>query len=438
MNIKEEYYKIKGMSCPNCEITIETLLLNTNGINSVSANYNLSLLKIIYDVDIINVKEIDLLLKEKGYSLDFAISKKKSVMKYTALLSGILIILLAVFIIFSRFELFTKLNVFPSPQNNDTELIMLFVIGFLTSFHCLAMCGAINLSQSINKSNSKVNFKGTLLYNGGRVISYTIIGIIVGGIGSVFSFNAISKGIIIVIASTLMLLMGLSQLNIIPSLKKITPRLPKRFANIINNQKLKNSSPFIVGLLNGLMPCGPLQTMQIYALAVGSWYLGGLSMFIFALGTVPLMFLLGSLANIFTRNFSKKIMYISASVIMFLSLFMFSNGTNLLGLNVNALFKDNKNYVIAVINDNQQLVSYDLENGKYKSIQVNQNILVNWKINVSSKDLNSCNEEFIIKEYNLNIKLHIGENIINFTPTKKGEFTYVCWMGMRKAYIKVI
>jgi len=80
-------------------------------------------------------------------------------------------------------------------------------------------------------------------------------------------------------------------LNIFPVLRKITPRMPKIFGRKISNAK--NKGPLLVGLLNGFMPCGPLQAMQLYALGTGSFIAGATSMFMFSLGTVPLMFGLG-------------------------------------------------------------------------------------------------------------------------------------------------
>jgi sulfite exporter TauE/SafE/copper chaperone CopZ len=427
----KEYLRIKGMTCVNCENTIQNALLQTEGIISATANYNLNLLIVEFDENILNIEKINNILKEHGYGIDY--SKKHYNAKSFGILSGILILLFVIFFIFSRFDLFNRLNIFPSPNTNDTELIMLFVIGLLTSFHCVAMCGAINLSQTANKHST---IKSTILYNVGRVISYTIIGIIVGAIGSVFSFNPTLKGGIILFTAILMLIMGLNQLNLFPFLKKFTIKMPKSFSKMVNSKKVKSSSPFIVGLLNGLMPCGPLQTMQIYALSVGSWYLGGLSMFIFALGTVPLMFLVGSLANILKKKFSVKIIYASSIIIMVLSLFMFSNSFNLLGIN---LFNDNNSYITAVYNEEKKLqeVEFDLEY-KYASIQVAKEIEVEWIINVEEGALNSCNYQFSIKEYNLTITLVNGKNIIHFTPNKAGTYTYVCLMGMRKANIKVI
>ena len=128
---------------------------------------------------------------------------------------------------------------------------MLFIIGLFTSLHCVSMCGGINLSQCINY-NDTID-KGTLstikpafLYNLGRVISYTIFGAIVGGIGSIISFTGWMQSLIQLIASIFMIIMGLNMLNIFPWLRKLNPRMPKIFAKKFKSKN--NNSPFFIGI----------------------------------------------------------------------------------------------------------------------------------------------------------------------------------------------
>lgn len=189
---------------------------------------------------------------------------------------------------------------------------MLFITGLLTSIHCISMCGAINLIVVINNGRKR-NLKNPILYNIGRVLSYTIIGGIVGFIGSVFSINNTISGFIILIASVVMFLMALNMLGII-KLKKI------KFCNF----KRGSHSAFVIGLLNGLMPCGPLQAMQVYALSTGSFINGALSMFLFGIGTVPLMLCTGILLNLVKGKGKIVINKIASVLILLLSLVMFN------------------------------------------------------------------------------------------------------------------
>jgi len=118
-------------------------------------------------------------------------------------------------------------------------------------------------------------------------------------------------------------------LNIFPVLRKITPRMPKIFGRKISNAK--NKGPLLVGLLNGFMPCGPLQAMQLYALGTGSFIAGATSMFMFSLGTVPLMFGLGAISSIAGGKFTQKMMRISAVLVIVLGVVMFNRGLSLSG-----------------------------------------------------------------------------------------------------------
>ena len=302
------------------------------------------------------------------------------------------------------------------------------------------MCGGINLSQCINY-NDTID-KGTLstikpafLYNLGRVISYTIFGAIVGGIGSIISFTGWMQSLIQLIASIFMIIMGLNMLNIFPWLRKLNPRMPKIFAKKFKSKN--NNSPFFIGLLNGFMPCGPLQAMQIYAISTGSVTKGAISMFLFSLGTVPLMFGLGTLSSYMSKKFSNKIMKFGAILVIVLGFSMFNNALALSGINFSQ-GSENDSGVRAEIQDNIQVVTTKLKGGTYEPIIVEVGKPVKWNIQVSNGSLNGCNNKIIIREYEIEKSLEMGDNIIEFTPTEAGTYTYSCWMGMLRSKIYVV
>ncbi len=115
-------------------------------------------------------------------------------------------------------------------------------------------------------------------------------------------------------------------------LRKLQPRMPKFLARRINADKARSKSPLIAGLLNGFMPCGPLQSMQIVALASGNPVSGGPSMLMFSLGTVPLMLGLGSIVALLGRKFTRQVMQAGAVLVVVLGLAMLSQGGSLSGL----------------------------------------------------------------------------------------------------------
>src|SRR3989339_1922060 len=226
---------------------------------------------------------------------------------------------------------------------------LIFLIGLLASFHCIGMCGGLVITystkdsttnKSATKQTSKLNFSWPhLQYNLGRLISYTIIGGILGGFGSFFAINPSFTGIITLAAGVFMILMGLSLVTKHQWLEKIKLRTPAFIARFLFNQKYskKPKGPFIIGLLNGLMPCGPLQAMQFYALASSSITRGALSMGFYALGTIPLMFGFGSFVSLLSHERIKNIMKVSGLIVMILGLLMINRGLTNFGWGANGL-----------------------------------------------------------------------------------------------------
>lgn len=431
------------MTCVNCENRIERKLQSTKGIIKVKVRYSSGTADITYDEKIIRIEKIITIIERLGYKAVEETEKNKSADSSKVL--GVCVILLALYMIMKRLGALDVFNAFPEAREG-MGYGMLFVIGLLTSLHCVAMCGGINLSQTVSR-NAQMSKSGTavllpsVLYNSGRVISYTVIGGIVGAVGSVVSFSGTMKGVVQLAAGVFMIIVGLNMLNLFPGLRRLTPRMPKVFAKKINQQK-SGKSPFIVGLLNGLMPCGPLQAMQLYALSTGSPVKGALSMLLFSLGTVPLMFVLGALSTFLSRKFTAKMMTVSAVLVVVLGISMFSSGMSLSGISLSNIIggagSGARNENIAKVTDNVQVVTTKLSSGSYEPITVQKGIPVRWIIKAEKKDINGCNNEIIIPEFNIDKKLMAGDNIIEFTPTESGTFPYSCWMGMIRSRITVV
>jgi len=278
---------IHGMTCTGCENRIERTLKNIKGVANAIVSYGKGTALVTYDPDRIDLEEIILAIKQLGYAavkpdkiVGAKPARRRTVRERQGAAGvlyesgtgnssgfqaiGALVILLALYVILRRggLELF---NAFPQAEAG-MGFGMLFIIGLLTSAHCVAMCGGINLSQCVpyqakGASRDKaLIFKPSILYNSGRVISYTVIGGIVGALGSVISFSNTGKGFVALAAGMFMIIMGLNMLNVFPWLRKLNPGIPRVFAEKIERKK-NGKGPLYVGLLNGLMPCGPLQSM---------------------------------------------------------------------------------------------------------------------------------------------------------------------------------
>jgi plastocyanin domain-containing protein len=265
-----------------------------------------------------------------------------------------------------------------------------------------------------------------------------------------------------------MVIMGINMLGIFQgsigtTLRRFNLRLPAGIRGSLvslfakkNGGKTKRS-PLLIGILNGLMPCGPLQAMQLYALSTGSPVRGGISMLLFSLGTVPLMFGIGALSSVlsgaaFGRTFSRRITQAGAILVTVLGLAMFSNGWSLGGLPSPAGALASINIPVSavhagvhtedaarpVISGGVQIVKSTLDAGRYPAITVQQGIPVKWIIDAPQGSVNGCNNRMIIREYGIEHRFRIGENVIEFTPEKTGRFSYSCWMGMIRSSITVV
>ncbi len=448
-DIKTKRLRIGGMTCVSCQNKIERKLRNTAGIKNARVSYSSGTADVTYDADIISLKDISGIIQKLDYKV---LTGNESRSPGANRVIGLLVIIAALYVLLQQFGV---LNLLVPSRLAETNMGygMLFVIGLITSVHCAAMCGGINLSQCIprdegcgGKESRLAAFRPTFLYNLGRVISYTAVGFIVGALGSAITFSNAMQGVLKLAAGVFMIIMGVNMLGIFPWLRKLNPRMPKIFSNRIDEEKSNSKSPLFVGLLNGLMPCGPLQAMQLYALSTGNPLAGALSMFLFSLGTVPLMFGLGALGSALGKKFTHKIMTFGAVLVVVLGLSMLSQGFSLAGFSLPQLIPESLGAQPGTgygdsdvrIENGVQIVDGTISSGRYPSITVQAGIPVKWTIDAPEGSLNGCNNRMIIPEYNIEYKFKTGENVIEFTPAKPGKFSLSCWMGMIRSSINVV
>ena len=497
MSIQTKTLHIGGMTCVNCQNTITRALEGTPGVVSVTVRYDTGTARLAYDPDQLTEEGIAAILDGLGYTL---LPEAASPGPDLGRLVSLLAIIVALYVLLQQVGL---LNLLVPSQLASTQLGygMLFLVGLLTSVHCIAMCGGINLSQCIprgqagDRGGQLATLRPALLYNLGRVISYTAIGFLLGllglllGGGSGEGLPTLAQGIIKMIAGLLMVVMGINLLGLFPWLRRFHLPVPKGLAGKICREKAASRQPLVVGLLNGLMPCGPLQSMQIVALASGSPLVGALSMFLFSLGTVPLMLGLGSLVSALGRRFTQGVLQVGAVLVTVLGLAMLSQGGSLSGLllpgrllalvialcllGVAASIPWNRRLyralsltaaVVIVIGgsfalhglgqtasaqgttaegvaelvDGVQVVHSTLAPGKYPSITVQVGVPVQWVIDAPEGSINGCNYKMLLTEYGITHEFTQGENLITFTPDTTGTVEYTCWMGMIHANIYVV
>ena len=191
------------------------------------------------------------------------------------------------------------------------SIISIITIAFLGSFgHCVGMCGGIVIAYSSTKIKSdwtkKIQAIAHLLYSFGRVTTYTILGALFGLVGGVVTFDNLTSGIFLIITGLMMVLVGLSLMGKIKFLTILehscskSPLYQSTFKSLLGSQSL--FSFYLLGMLNGLLPCGFVYVFVITAASTGSALWGAFVMLIFGLSTIPALFSLGFFVGLFKQS----------------------------------------------------------------------------------------------------------------------------------------
>ncbi|MBC7473652.1 MAG: sulfite exporter TauE/SafE family protein [Candidatus Sericytochromatia bacterium] len=207
------------------------------------------------------------------------------------------------------------------------EYFLLFTAGIFSSMHCIGMCGCFVTAYSMNiKGHTLQKAIAHLLYSFGRITTYTLLGAIMGFIGSSMFFLAKMAGIqnwIIVFAGVAMIYLGATQLGLVPKIPLLTKfegtffkKFGKYYYKLSKKQGIIFTYP--LGVVLGFLPCCLLYTVEMQAMSTGSPIKGALSMFFFGLGTIPSMFSFGMIVNLINNKLKQRVLNLASYVIMIL------------------------------------------------------------------------------------------------------------------------
>lgn len=207
-----------------------------------------------------------------------------------------------------------------------------FIMGFAGSFHCVGMCGPIAFALPLNRTNNLTKTIGILFYNFGRITTYVLLGTLLGLFGTglklagILQYVSITIGIIIIISVLLPRI-----------LKKVkfTSSIYLKFNNWVKNKlgkyltKKSNSSLLVLGLLNGLLPCGLVWVAMVGSVAYGSVSSGALFMLFFGLGTLPMLFALPYFSSSISATVRNKMTRAIPYVMVLFGILFILRGMNL-------------------------------------------------------------------------------------------------------------
>lgn len=414
------------------------------GVKKVSINYRTAK-AIIYSEQSMDMRKVDVAILKAGYETGTDDSKlwiSKDPKEYKDLIISF-IILLVLYLIGKKFGLF---NINAGTTNNPSNLLVVLMIGLTAGLStCMALIGGLVLGVSARysdrhpKATPIQKFRPHLFFNLGRILSYFLLGGIIGLVGKVFQFSGLTLGMLTIVVGVLMLIMGIQLTELFPRLSNGSLALPANVSGFLDIKKYDNKeyshiNSMMVGALTFFLPCGFTQAMQLYAMSTGSFLSGALVMSTFAVGTAPGLLSIGGLTSILRGALAKKIFKFTGILVVALAIFNIGNGWNLTGWR--NIFTA-KSTPIIVEND----LDVKLENGvqvakmtqsssgyKPNEFTIKKGIPVKWMID--ARDLNSCSASIFAPGINIKKILSAGLNVIEFTPDNIGEIKFTCAMGM--------
>ena len=316
-----------------------------------------------------------------------------------------------------------------------------FVTGLTSGgVSCLAIQGGLLASSVTDTDNKKANVSEVASFLLGKVIIYTILGLTLGTVGSLFILSPKTQAVIQLLIGVFLLGTAARMLNLHPIFRYFAIQLPKAWFRLAKH----NTTPFLAGLATILLPCGVTQAMMLVAVASGSPVSGALIMLAFVLGTSPVFFAIGLSAM---ELLKKKAFTVFAGILVAIFGLTSLNGALAL-MGSNHTFQNywkiitnqnNTNAKIALNKNGKQYVTINVNNRGYVSDATNLKVNIPVILTIKTNNTTSCARAFTIPQFNITKVLPLtGQETVEFTPTKVGRLNYSCSMGMYTGSFNII
>lgn len=450
-NLNKFIVPIKGLHCQSCEILVENQLKKIKGITKAEVSRHLNLAEIYYDKEKPELGRIAEAIAKAGYKLGEEKPKgliSKNINDYKDL--GIaFLILIGLYFMLKGLGL-NNINILPA-ENGGITVPLVLLIGLTAGFStCMALIGGLVLGLSVKHNEKRPEatvmqkFRPHLFFNLGRIISYVMLGGLLGLLGSTVQFSGTALGILTILIGLIMLVMGLQLIGIFPWAEKFKFTLPKGLSRVLGigseQKEYSHKNSLILGALTFFLPCGFTQAMQVFAVSTGSFAYGALVMGLFAIGTLPGLLSIAGLASAVKGSLAKKFFKFAGLAVIIFSLFNISNGLGLTGwtAGLSQTGNINLNDPNVILENGIQVVRMkQLSNGySPNSFTVKKGLPVKWVID--SLAPYSCAASLVMPKFNIRKNLVKGENIIEFTPLETGRIPFSCSMGMYTGRFNVV
>lgn len=327
-----------------------------------------------------------------------------------------------------------------SPSSTQpSSLFGVLIIGLIASVSsCTAVVGGLvaAVSGAVAKDQKdltpKQRMRPHILFNLGRIVGFFFLGALIGLLGSALQLNVTLNGLFMVAVALLMIVIGINLLDLFPSSAIGMPKwLSHKVHDLAESKDPK--APMVLGAATFFLPCGFTQSMQLLALSLQDPWMSGAVMALFALGTTPVLLGIGGATSYVSGKNVKRVVQAAGLIVLVLGFSNVTNGMTLLGVNPDNLFgaPDASAGQRAALNGARQTVNMNVTSwGSYEPsvITVREGVPVDW--NITGADFMGCADTLILPAFGVNERLRTGPNLVQFTPTKAGTYTFSCSMGM--------
>jgi sulfite exporter TauE/SafE/copper chaperone CopZ len=447
-------FRVDGMTCHSCELHVEAELSKLPGVTRVDVNVTKGVARIVCDGPVPSLKAINAVLKGCDYracGLDSApvvLTPRPKFLQLVWLFGAALAVALA----FGRLV--------PSGAaarlGAASSFGSAFALGLVASLtSCLAVVGGLLLAVAAKArerlgegASASARLVPTASFIAGRIISYGLLGGVLGLIGRVLLPSPAVTGALIVLAALMMLSAGLGILGLVPRwLKAALPRWPKALSRGVfaADSWSHPLAPFLLGAATFFVPCGFTQSLQVYALTTGSFVRSALLLVAFALGTAPALLTLGWASASFKGRFGRWFLWFAGALVVILGLWNLKGGLTLLGFRLEwprpaatsaALAADpNVKLENGVQVIHLRLGSAALAYEPSDSYNVKVGVPVRLEIEGPGT---GCRSRLVIPRLGLGVDLNQALNVLEFTPKDPGTYDFTCSMGMYPGRINVM
>ncbi len=204
-------------------------------------------------------------------------------------------------------------------------------LGFLGSFHCIGMCGPIALTIPVKRDSAFSIISGTLTYNLGRVSTYAVLGVVFGLVGQGFALAGLQNVLSITLGLLLLIGVLFPKIPLIPfkigfiysALAEVKTALSGLFGTH------STRALFLIGLLNGLLPCGLVYLAIAGSIATANALSGAVFMAGFGLGTLPAMMAITVARDYISIKFRERIRQVVPVAVGVMAILLILRGMNL-------------------------------------------------------------------------------------------------------------